>query len=128
MRVLAVFVLVQLVGAQVLSALHHALARHVYCPVHGVFEHVKSHPQAKLVVGSVVRHACPSATSAPADGHEHNACGVLLASEHRSVEPGSAVAVDVSKCAGLAPAPIFERTTAYVTEVLSNAPKRSPPA
>jgi len=128
MRVLAVLVLAQLVGGQVLSAVHHALVRHVYCPVHGVFEHVKSNPRAKLVVGSVVPPACPSATSRHADDREHKACEVLLASEHRSVEPGSAEALDVSMCIGWASAPTFEGAIAHVTEQLSNAPKRSPPA
>lgn len=127
-RLLAAFVLVQLVAGQALSAVHHALVRHVVCPVHGVLEHVPAQGRAKYVTGSVAKSERSSATPGSAESHEHDACGVLLTSAHRAVESESVVAVEVSGCVGFALVPSFERATAYLPEVLSNAPKRSPPA
>ncbi|HVJ15767.1 MAG TPA: hypothetical protein VM686_10000 [Polyangiaceae bacterium] len=124
LRLLAGFLLLQLAGAQLWPALHHALIRHAVCAEHGEFVHVEAH--ADHAASDAGKTPAVSASEDGDDAHDH--CQLPPGLHDPAAEPAEPPSVLTSTSTGAAPSAAPSEALARSIPILSLAPKQSPPS
>lgn len=124
LRFLAGFLLLQLLGAELWPALHHALFKHAVCAEHGELVHVAAHDDD----GAAAPSGATEILAAGADEDAHDHCRLPPGTQQPAAEPDAAALLGIASPPCGAGVLSRDENLPNSIPLLALAPKQSPPS